>query len=178
MEYYTWVLTFHMMAVLSWMAFLFYQPRLYVYHAEYMDKKDYTDIVEIQEEKMYRIIGIPAMWASILSGIIMIYLNPYLIEQDWMIAKIVVLVFLVWYTFTLKSYMLQLKAKTCTKSGNFFRASNEVPTILSLLIVGYVIVKTFSILFTIITLVLGAYIVYKVFNQKAKGSVVNDEGEN
>ena len=175
MEYYTWILTFHIMAVLSWMAMLFYQPRLFVYHAEYMDKKDYTDVVEIQEEKMYRVIGRPAMYASLLSGIAMIWLNPILIEQDWMIAKLVVLVSLIGYTYSLEKYRKDLKAKTCTKSGNFFRAYNEVPTILSLLIVAYVIVKTFSILFTAITLVLGAYIVYKVFHQKPKGSVSTSE---
>ncbi|BBG64763.1 protoporphyrinogen IX oxidase, novel form, HemJ [Hydrogenimonas sp.] len=32
MEYYNWILAFHVMSFISWMAMLFYQPRLYVYH--------------------------------------------------------------------------------------------------------------------------------------------------
>ena len=47
----------------------------------------------------------------------------------------------------------------------------EVITILSLLIVGYVITKTFSILFTVITLVVGGFIVYKVLTKKPKEEV-------
>jgi protoporphyrinogen IX oxidase len=174
MEYYTWILTFHIMAFMSWMAMLFYQPRLYVYHTEYKDKKDYTDVVEIQEEKMYKYIGNPAMIATILSGLFMIYLNPALLTQDWMIAKLIVALLLIAYSLSLNTYRKQLKDGTCTKSGNFFRAYNEIPTLLALLIVGYVIVKTFSLLFTLITLVLGVFIVYKVFKQKPKGSVSDD----
>ena len=64
--------------------------------------------------------------------------------------------------------MNQLKQGIYTNSGNFFRAYNEVPTILSLLIVGYVITKTFSILFTILTILFGIFLVYKVFKQKPK----------
>ena len=40
MEYYTWVLTFHIMAMMSWMAMLFYLPRLFVYHVENIEKKE------------------------------------------------------------------------------------------------------------------------------------------
>lgn len=172
MEYYTWILTFHVMAFMSWMAMLFYQPRLYVYHSEHKNKKEFVEVVKIQEYKMYKYIGLPAEIATIISGIIMLYLNPYLLsfETDgWMYAKIFFLVLLTIYSHSLEYYRKQLENGTCTKSGNFFRAYNEVPTILSLLIVAYVITKSFSWLFTIIALLFGAFLVYKVFKQKPKG---------
>ena len=78
------------------------------------------------------------------------------------------LVLLIAYTYSLGYYMNQLKQGIYTNSGNFFRAYNEVPTILSLLIVGYVITKTFSILFTVLTILFGIFLVYKVFKQKPK----------
>ena len=171
MEYYTWVLTFHIMAVMSWMAMLFYLPRLYVYHVENKNKKDFVDVVKIQEFKIYKYIGAPAMWATIISGAVMLYLNPYLLSGEtggWMHAKLLVVFFLIIYSFSLEKYRKELEIGNYKKSGNFFRAYNEVPTILALLIVGYVITKTFSILFTVITLVIGAFIIYKVFNQKPK----------
>lgn len=171
MEYYTWILTFHIMAVMSWMAMLFYLPRLYVYHVENKDKKDFVDVVKIQEFKIYKYIGAPAMWATILSGGIMLYLNPYLLSGEtggWMHAKLLVVFVLVVFSFSLEKYRKELELENYKRSGNFFRAYNEVPTILALLIVGYVITKTFSILFTVITLAIGAFIVYKVFKQKPK----------
>jgi len=171
MEYYTWILTFHIMAIMSWMAMLFYQPRLYVYHTEHQNKKEFVEVVKIQELKMYKYIGVPAMWASIISGAVMISLNPYLLSSeagDWMHAKLLFALLLVIYSYSLGYFRKKLENDNYERSGNFFRAYNEVPTILALLIVGYVITKTFSIAFTVITLLIGAFIVYKVYKQKEK----------
>lgn len=171
MEYYTWILTFHVMAFMSWMAMLFYLPRLYVYHVENKNKKDYVDIVKVQEFKIYKYIGMPAMWATVISGAFMLYLNPYILSAEaggWMHAKLLVAFFLIVYSFSLEKYRKDLENENYSKSGNFFRAYNEIPTVLALLIVGYVITKTFSILFTVITLLVGAFIIYKVLKQTPK----------
>ncbi|MCJ8327344.1 MAG: protoporphyrinogen oxidase HemJ [Campylobacterales bacterium] len=170
MEYYTWILTFHIMAVLSWMSMLFYLPRIFVYHVENIEKKEYIEIAKVQERKLYKFIGLPAMWATIFSGASLIFLNPDIIKYGpWLHAKLFVLLFLIAYSFSLNFYREQLENDTCKKTGNFFRAYNEVPTVLSLLIVAYAITKTFSLLFTGITLAIGAFIIYKVLNQKPKG---------
>ncbi len=171
MEYYTWILTFHVMAFMSWMAMLFYLPRLYVYHIEHKNKKDFVDVVKIQEYKVYKYIGLPAEIATILSGALMLYLNPYLLSGEaggWMHAKLLILVFLVVYSHSLEYYRVQLEKETCTKTGNFFRAYNEVPTFLSLLIVAYVITKSFSITFTVLSVLFGAFVIYKVLHQTPK----------
>ncbi len=180
MNYYLWILTFHIMSFISWMAMLFYQPRLYVYHTEYKDKPDFVDVVKIQEYKMYKYIGVPAMWATVLSGLWMLYLRPDLLTEGdgWMHAKLFVAFLLVLYSFSLGYYMKQLEQGTCTKTGNFFRAYNEVPTLLSLLIVGYVITKTFSLLFTGIVIAIGLFIIYKVRQQKPKGTAAQNEETN
>ena len=169
MDYYVWIVTFHIMAVMSWMAMLFYQPRLYVYHTEHKNKPDFVEVVKIQEYKMYKYIGLPAMWATIISGVWMLYLRPDLLQGDgWMEAKIAVVVLLTAYSFSMEYFRVQLEKENCTKSGNFFRAYNEVPTLLSILIVGYVVTKTFSLLFTGIVFALGGFVVYKVLKQKPK----------
>lgn len=171
MNYYLWIVIFHIMAVMSWMAMLFYQPRLYVYHTEHKDKPDFVEVVKIQEYKMYKYIGLPAMWATIISGSFMIYLRPDLLQGDgWLHAKIFFALLLVIYSFSLEHYRKELAKDNYYKSGNFFRAYNEVPTVLSLLIVGYVIVKTFSIAFTLITLAIGSFVIYRVIKQKPKDS--------
>lgn len=169
LEYYLWILVFHIVAVMSWMSMLFYQPRLYVYHTEHKEKKDFVEVVKIQEYKMYKYIGMPAMWASIASGILMIALQPDMLKGDgWLHAKIFFALLLVAYSFSLGYFMEELAKGNYSKKGSFFRAYNEVPTVLAVLIVGYVVTKTFSLSFTIITLLIGSFIIYKVLKQKPK----------
>ena len=173
MDYYLWIVVFHVMAFMSWMAMLFYQPRLYVYHTEHKNKPDFVEVVKIQEYKMYKYIGLPAMWATVISGVWMLYLRPDLLQGDgWMHAKILVVLVLMAYSFSLEYFRVQLERKNYTKSGNFFRAYNEVPTVLSLLIVGYVITKTFSFSFTFITLAIGVFVIYRVMKQIPKGAKI------
>ncbi|MDD2886334.1 MAG: CopD family protein [Aliarcobacter sp.] len=174
MEYYTWVLTFHIVALMSWMAMLFYLPRLFVYHVENINKKEYVEIVKIQEYKIYKYIGMPAMWATILSGSTMLILNPILLDfniNPWMYAKLTALIFLIAYSFSLEKYRKELENDTCKKSGKFFRMYNEFPTMLAILIVGYVITKTFSILFTLIIVLLFVYISYVIMKPKKEKKI-------
>ncbi|WP_457593164.1 protoporphyrinogen oxidase HemJ [Hydrogenimonas sp.] len=142
MEYYNWILAFHVMSFMSWMAMLFYQPRLYVYHQEHADNEGFIEVVRIQENKLYSFIGVPAMWATILSGTAMIMLNPGLFQSGaWLHVKLTAALLLVAYHFSLGWFKKRLHAGTCTKSGKFFRAYNEVPTILMIIIVIMVVVK-------------------------------------
>lgn len=160
MEYYQYILIFHIMSFMSWMAGLFYLPRLFVYHAEHMDKPDFVKIVEIQEYKLYKYIDFPAMIATVVSGIVMLVINPYLFESGlWLYAKLFALALLIWYDLSMNYYRKQLLQGTCTKSGKFFRAYNEFPTLLSILIVTYVVLKDIPLIFTGFMIVLFAVIV-------------------
>ncbi len=165
-NYYLEILTFHILAVMSWMALLFYMPRLFVYHQENSDKKDFTDVVKIQEDKIYRIIGAPAMWATIMSGALLIYINPSLLEQPWMIAKLLVLSLMIVYSFSLEYFRKILAKDECVRSGQFFRAYNEVPTLLAILIVTYVITKSVPIYFSIFITLFFGFIIYRILTKK------------
>ena len=169
MEYYSWILTFHVMSFMSWMAMLFYLPRLFVYHVEHNDKKEFVEVVKIQEYKLYKYIGLPAFWATLISGVAMLVLNPILFQTGgWLHAKLLMLVFLTAYSFSLEYYRVQLEQGKCTKSGKFFRAYNEVPTLLSILIVTYVVLKSFSLMFTLLMFVVFAITAWMILNQKQK----------
>jgi len=144
MEYYTWILAFHVMSFVSWMAMLFYLPRLFVYHAEHADNGGFIDVVSIQEDKLYHFIGTPAMWATVLSGAAMIALNPGLFQSGaWLHVKLTAALLLLLYHFSLGRYKKQFKEGRCSKSGKFFRAYNEVPTLLMVVVVIMVVVKPF-----------------------------------
>lgn len=143
MEYYSWVLAFHVMSVLSWMAVLFYLPRLFVYHLEHeKNGSAFTDVIKIQELKLFKYIGNPAFYASLISGLIMIWLNPDMFKSGaWLHVKLTALVFLIAYHYSLDYFRKILLEDKCVKSGKFFRFYNEVPTLLMIVIVIMVIVK-------------------------------------
>ncbi len=166
MEYYTYILAFHVISVLSWMAMLFYLPRLYVYHQEHNDKKEFLEIVKIQEYKLYKYIGAPAMYTTIISGAAMLYLNSYLLQSSWMIAKLVVVALLIAYSFSLENFRKKLENDTCTKSGKFFRAYNEVPTVFAILIVTFVILKSIPVIFSIGITLFFAFIMFMIMKPK------------
>ncbi len=143
MEYYTWILAFHVMSFVSWMAMLFYQPRLYVYHSEHADNPGFVEVVKIQEYKLFKYIGVPAMWATILSGGAMLWLNPALLKMPWMHAKLLFVAILIAYHFTLEYHRKKLLENPHFKPGKFYRFYNEVPTLLMIGIVIFVVVKPF-----------------------------------
>jgi len=144
MAYYTWILAFHVMSFLSWMAMLFYLPRLFIYHRENADTKPFTEIVEIQEYKLFKYIGVPAMWATVISGATMLYLNSGIFSSGgWMHAKLFALAFLLAYHISLGKIRLIMMTNPHYKTSKWLRVYNEVPTLLMIFIVIMVVVKPF-----------------------------------
>lgn len=141
---YSWILAFHLISLISWFAALFYLPRLFVYHAENRDNEGFIAVVKIMEYKLFKYIGVPAFWATILSGTAMLVLNPAIFSTGgWLHAKITLVVVLTVYFFHLGRLRAALENDTCTKSGKFFRAYNEVPTLILIVVVILVIIKPF-----------------------------------
>lgn len=147
---YLWIVWFHVISLISWFAALFYLPRLFVYHAEHADNAGFVEVVKIQEYKIFKYIGVPAMWATVASGALLVYLSTehysgvnLLQTGGWLHAKIFFVVVLMGYFLSLGAIRKKLQQDKCTKSGKFFRYYNEVPTLLMLVIVAMVIVRPF-----------------------------------
>lgn len=144
MEYYLWIKTLHILSFLSWMAMLFYLPRLFVYHSENKDNAGFVEVAKIQEYKLYKYIGNPAMIATVVTGVVMLFMVPELLTgAGFMHAKITMVVLLLVYHFSLNIYRKRLADGSCKKSGKFFRIYNEVPTILAIFIVVFIVVRPF-----------------------------------
>lgn len=144
MAYYTWILAFHVMSFVSWMAMLFYLPRLFIYHRENADTKAFTAVVEVQEYKLYAYIGVPAMWATVISGATMLYLNEGIFASGgWMHAKLVFVALLLAYHVSLGRIRKRMIDDAHFKTSKWLRVYNEVPTLLMIGIVIMVVVKPF-----------------------------------
>ena len=141
---YNWYLVLHIISLVSWFAVVFYLPRLFVYHAEHNDNKGFVEVVKIMERKLYKYIGIPAFWGTVISGTLLVMLNPALLTSGgWLHTKVFLVIALSFYFFHLGKIRATLAKDECKKSGKFFRVYNEVPTLLLIAIVILVIIKPF-----------------------------------
>ncbi|RAX54022.1 TIGR00701 family protein [Helicobacter sp. 16-1353] len=142
MEYYLYIKALHVIAFVAWMAVLFYLPRLFVYHTENKENKDFVKVVKIQEDKLYYFIGTPAILVTIITGLIMIILNPGMFKTGgWMHVKLLFAVFLIIYHLDCGRRLKQLKNDIYIKSGKFYRFYNEIPTIILFVIAFSAILK-------------------------------------
>ncbi|MBU3029065.1 CopD family protein [Paracoccus marinaquae] len=139
---YLYVKAFHVMAVMSWMAGLFYLPRLFVYHAERgkTDQEPAASLV-IMEDKLLRLIMRPAMIATWLSGIGLV-LTPGVVDWSmlWPWVKALCVLGMTWFHGWCATERRGLSAGT-SRGGRHYRLMNEVPTLLMIGIVLSVIVK-------------------------------------
>ena len=137
-----WVKAFHVIAVVTWFAGLFYLPRLFVYHAMAEDSAS-RERFKIMERKLYRGIMTPSMIATLALGIWLLYLNPAWLKMGWMHAKLTLVALLVGYHHVCLAYMKKFAADANTKSHVFYRWFNEVPVLFLIAIIILVVVKPF-----------------------------------
>ncbi|PWR02887.1 protoporphyrinogen oxidase HemJ [Meridianimarinicoccus roseus] len=143
--YYPWILSFHVMAVIAWMAGLFYLPRLFVYHVERVDVGSDTDsLFQTMELKLYRLIMNPSMIAAYVFGLLMV-VTPGIVDwaSVWPYTKLVGIAGMTWFHHWCGRRRKEFTSGSNTRSGRDYRLMNEVPTLLMVLIVISVIVKPF-----------------------------------
>ncbi|MCJ1899812.1 MULTISPECIES: CopD family protein [Paracoccus] len=139
---YPWIKALHVMAVLSWMAGLFYLPRLFVYHAERGHiGQEPVQSFQIMEDKLLRMIMNPAMIVTWIAGLALV-LTPGIVDWTmiWPWTKAAGVLGMTWFHMWLAG---QRKALLLGQglSGRRYRMMNEVPTLLMVVIVLSVIVK-------------------------------------
>ena len=143
-EYYRWLLAFHIIAVMFWMAGMYYLPRLFVYHAEALENNTAHEMFPIMEEKLLRIIMTPAMVATWILGLSLIFAGGYWpIVDFWLIGKMAAVLLLSGYQGFLAKHQKILATGICPRSSKFYRIINEVPPILTVIIVIVVVVQPF-----------------------------------
>ncbi len=137
-----WVKVFHLMAVIAWFAALFYLPRLFVYHAMSEDETS-RERFKVMERKLYRGIMTPAMIATLVLGLWLLYLNPAWLKMGWMHTKLLLVVLLIGYHHVCLVHMKRFARDENRKSHVYFRWFNEIPVVFLVLIVLLAVVKPF-----------------------------------
>lgn len=141
---YPWIKAFHVMAVIAWMAGLFYLPRLFVYHAERATVGSELDqTFQVMEEKLLRVIMNPAMIVAWAAGLVMLAMGVFDWGAVWSWVKLASVGAMTWAHMWMAARRKEFAAGQNTRTGRQYRIFNEVPTILMFLIVVAVIVRPF-----------------------------------
>ena len=137
----------HILAVIAWMAGMLFLPRLFAYDVEQSDKaeplrSEMQGLLRIWQRRLLKIIINPSMSAAWVFGVWMILIHVYgfgqgwgFLIQPWMATKLLAVVALSgWHGF-LAGEFKRIQAGTSTRSGRFWRMTNEIPFLIAIVAV-------------------------------------------
>ena len=139
---YQWVKALHLISVMSWMAGLLYLPRLFVYHSQVTQNGAQALTFALMERRLLKAIMNPAMIASYVFGIWMLYLNPVLFEMPWMWVKFAGIIVMSYAHMKFARMRKELEAGTPRQTKSY-RIWNEVPTLAMIVIIIMAVVEPF-----------------------------------
>lgn len=139
---YDWIKAVHVMAVISWMAGLFYLPRLMVYHCEAAPGSVQSETFKIMERRLLKAIMNPAMIVTWLAGLYLVWAGGWYVAP-WMHAKFALVLAMSAFHGRCVGWVRDFAEDRNRRAGRYFRIANEVPTLLMIGIVILVIVKPF-----------------------------------
>lgn len=141
-DLYLWIKAFHVIAVIAWMAGLFYLPRLFIYHSDAPSGSQQAETFKLMEQRLLRVIMNPAMMISWTLGLYLAW-DAFRFSGGWLHAKIALVLLLTAAHMHQSREVRRLAADGAPKPARYWRMMNEIPTVLMMLIVILVIVKPF-----------------------------------
>ncbi|MEQ1900108.1 MAG: protoporphyrinogen oxidase HemJ [Devosia sp.] len=139
----TWVKALHVISVIAWIAGMMYLPRLFVYHTSAEKGSIQSETFKVMERRLFRGIINPAMILTWIFGLWMVFSGLVDWSQGWPWLKAAAVIALSgihgYYSRQVKNFA----ADRNTRPHGFWRAVNELPFILVIVIVIMVIVKPF-----------------------------------
>ena len=138
-----WIKALHIITMVTWMAGIFYLPRLFVYHVQANVQGDATGGArfKIMERKLFWGIMTPGAILTIVFGL-WVWLG-YGISGKWMMWKLIFVLLLIGFHIWCLLQMRLFAADKNTHSERYFRALNELPVVSLFAIVILVVVKPF-----------------------------------
>ena len=144
MDGYLWLRALHIIAIIAWMAGLLYLPRLFVYHCQQAPGSPASETFKMMERRLLRFIMIPAMVASYVFGIWLIWeLGEAAWSAGWLHAKIALVLLLTALHGMMAKWRRDFAMDRNRHSERFYRIINEAPTLLMIGIVILAVVKPF-----------------------------------
>lgn len=142
-DHYLLLKALHLISVIAWMAGMFYLPRLYAYHADAEKGSDKSETFKVMERRLLRIIVNPAMIATLVFGLLMVMVNPSIMQGGWIHVKLLLVAGMVVCHILFARWRKVFLRDENTRPAKFYKIWNEVPTVLMIAIVILAVVKPF-----------------------------------
>ena len=141
---YPWIKSLHVISVIAWMAGMLYLPRMFVYHATAEAGSVLSETFKVMERRLLRAIINPAMIAAWIFGLVLLF-TPGVIDWSvgWIHVKLVAVLLMSGFHGLLARWRKEFERDANQRAGGFYRAVNEVPTVLMVVVVIMVIVRPF-----------------------------------
>jgi len=136
-----WLKTFHILFVMSWMAGIFYLPRIFVHFVEGKEAGQDVARLAIMARKLYKFMTIMMMLA-VGTGL-WLWIVYFPAATGWMHVKITFVVLMLAYHLWTKKRMKEMQDGHLDHSGIYYRWANEIPLLLTIVILIMVVVKPF-----------------------------------
>ena len=138
-----WIKSFHIIAVVTWFAAIFYLPRLFVYHAMTEDEAG-RERFKVMERKLYRGIMNPSAIVAVGLGVALIVVQPFWLAQGWLHVKILLVVGLLGYHLCCGRLLRAFAEDRNTRSHRWYRVFNELPVLVLIAVVLLVELKPWA----------------------------------
>jgi len=135
-----WLKTFHILFVMSWMAGIFYLPRIFVHFVEGQQAGQQVDRLAIMAKKLYSFMTI-MMMIAIGTGL-WLWLG-FGFSGGWIHVKLLFVGLMLAYHFWCKARVKEMQKGHLDHGGVFYRWMNELPLLLTIVILIMVVVKPF-----------------------------------
>jgi len=133
------VKSLHIIFMVTWMAGLFYLPRLFVYHAQ-ADDRISIDRFKVMERKLFWGIATPGGVLTIASGL-WLWLGWFQGAGLWLDAKLALVAVLIAYHVWCGKLMLDFRRERNAHGHVWYRWFNEFPTLVLVAVVLLVVFK-------------------------------------
>lgn len=141
---YPWLKALHIISVVAWMAGLLYLPRLFAYHTAAAPGGEAAETFKVMERRLLRAIMNPAMIATYLfGGALLAAQGSEVWREGWLHAKLTLVVVLTVLHHLMAKWRKDLAAGRNRHSARFYRIMNEIPALLMIGIVIFVVVRPF-----------------------------------
>lgn len=137
---YLWFKALHIMAVIAWMAGLFYLPRLFIYHHDKAPGSESSETFKLMESRLYRFIMNPSMMMAWAFGLFIAWRGE-LFAAGWLHVKFLAVIGMtavhIYFGRAVRAFARDERPLT----ARHWRLLNEIPALLMIVIVLMVVLQ-------------------------------------
>jgi protoporphyrinogen IX oxidase len=139
-QLYPWFKAFHLLAIISWMAGIFYLPRIFVHYVEGLAANEDVRRLKIMARKLYHFTSMMGVFA--LSSGLALWLG-FGFAGGWLHVKLTMVTLLVAYHISTRVFMKRMQRDAPLPSSTTLRWYNELPLVMLVVILWMVVLKPF-----------------------------------